>query len=654
MDGLIDVISSRGLLSFLVVMLIISMFVNLFFINSRLLNKMRDRNRAKRLPSEIQNFLNSQAYKTANAHKFRYIPKLYDFVVKFRSAYLRIESKCIDREIDSPEYWNLLNAKINELVKVASTYIGNKPLVNIKKKIELIKALVSESEAVADKQKILDCLDKFYQVCDSNSNESRIAEYDKKLNKIILRFTDKYYAKMDRLVKLNKDYIEKGRSAIDSLEDSARSFDNMTQKLKVVDEPTREFLGKCKDNSQQIKDGVQNVRDSFYQLEQKVHSAREGEGSGTEHAKETSKELSELSELIQVENEKEISRLRKVIENQKQTIHELERQLDNMLHELRASDGLDSAQGGMSEIERQRNIAIIESLKSNLKDAEYCIQVLEVEIENLKERSAGVDEEFRMLDDKEKMPIGESEVNSLELVIDDLRLEVESKSKENDLLKIVANFAVELFKGETWEDLSLLLYETLGAMDMNTVLKIYSPSRTFEVCASGKIPVRLATVIDGLHVNETSTNRGSFFFKYKNFGGAVQAKETTGLSNTEIEHILTLTTIANKTFDSIRLFAASKTQNQKISTCENTIKRTFSDVDQAFEKISRSATTAIEDSFRHIRELGRSSGLNAAQIAKISRLESQALEDINSEKVTKLKVKKAFLEALSNLESIRF
>lgn len=653
MEALRNLGSSESVISILVVLLIISLFVNLFFINSRLMNKLGARKLAKKMPSEIQSYLNTQADKTSNHHKFHYIPQLFEFVVKFRSAYLRIEGKAIDRGIDSEEYWNLLNAKINDLVKVASTYIGNRPLVNIKKKIELIKSLVSESKGVENKKKIVDCLDKFYKVCDMNSSEKKIADYDRKLNKIILRFTDKYYAKMDRLVQLNTDFVEKGRSAIQTLEESTNTFDDIARKISGVNEPTQEYLDKCRDNSQQIREGVENVRNSLYELEQKVYSTRDSEGAGSEHAKQKSGELADLSEMIQAENEREISRLRKIIDSQKDTIGELEKKLDVMLVELQTTGTDGGALGEISEVEKQRNIALIESLKRNLRDAEACIKILETEVDKLRDQSAIVDADFEKVADKERLPMGESEVQSLGSVIDDLRLEVESKSLENDLLKVVAHFAVELFKGETFEDLALLLYETLGEMKVNVILKIYSPSRTFEVCASGKIPQRLGTVIDNLHLNETSNSQGSFFFKYKNFGGAVHPKEAGKLSNTEIAHVLMVIAVANKAFDRIRLLIVNKAQNQKLGECENNVKKTFSEVDAAFDKIGKNAVKVIEDSFRQLREIGKSSGLSASQIARISRLESTAVEEINSEKVTRLKVKKSFLEALSGLESIR-
>lgn len=647
MESLLELGPSGGLLSFLVVILIVSLLANLFFINLKLIDKLRNRSLTKKIPSLIQKHLNSQAYKTAHPHKFSYIPQLNEQVIKFRSAYLTIEAKCIDRKVDSLEYWNLLNAKILALLKIASTYIGSGPLVNIKKKIELIKSLVGSSGSISDKKKILDCLDRFYTVCDQNSNEKKITEYDKKLNKILIRFSDKDYVKLDSLVKLNSDFSKKGATAIQGVENVAQNFDNITEDLRGsrIEE---KHLQTCEENNKHIKEGVENIKDSLYELEQKVHSIKEADSleSSSEFAKTSAKELSDLSEIIQAENEKEINRLRKVIEKQKRSISELEDKLKGMIEEL-------SSDENVGEAEKSRNITLIESLRNNLRDAEHCITVLEQEVDNLKHKTLEIESLAEEKGGAEKVTLGEEHAESLESVINELRSEVEGQSRENDLLKVIANFAVELFNGETFEDLALLLHETLGEMSMSSVLKIYSPSRTFEVCAAGKIPSRLSTIIDNLHVNETSMNRGSFFFRYKNFSGAVHSTDSKKLTELEVERLMQVALIANKMFDKVRVLGVVKSQKSKLDGCENSIKRTFSEVDSAFDKISSKAVNAVEEGFEAMRNIGKSSGVNASQIANFNRLESEAVEEINSEKLTKLKVKKLFLEVLRELESVR-
>ncbi len=635
------------LLSILTFLLIVSLFANLFFINLKIFGMYKEKNIQKNTPEIVKKYLGEQAYKTENYHKFNYIPKLHNVVVKFRSAYLKIEEKCIDREVDSAEYWNLANSKIFSLINLAAGYLGSKPLLNIKKKIALIKKLVSESDNIKDKQRVMDCLDKFYKVCDNNSNENKIAEYDKKLNKIILRFTDKYYAKMDQLIQANDNFLSQGKGAIEGLERSIGNVESISNAVVGGSQLAEETLKECRENNQSLKEGVATVSESLYALEQKVYSLRDADGlqNSGESANNSARELQELSELIQRENEKEISRLRSIVEQQKSVIVDLEGKLREIIEELEHDDS-------STEGEKSRHKTIIEGLRGNLRDAENCILTLEQEIQNLKVRSEQIQTGFSGLGENEILPVGQSEVDNLEEVVEDLRLEIESKSRENETLKTISQFANEIYKGETYEDLSLLLYETLMTLDLNVVLKIYAPTRTFDICGAGKIPLKLSTIIDSMLKNETNVNNQSFFFKFSNVGGAVQSSRNKKLSEAEKAHILLLTELANKMFDIVRFKYKNKTQLQKLEDCENNIKKTFSSVDTAFEKINYNAIKAVEESFRQVKEVARSSGVNATQIARLSALESDAIAEINSQTATKLKVRKSFLETLKEIESL--
>lgn len=655
-------LSEGGLASVLLVALIISLFINLVFINNKLINKAKDKGLDKLAPSIIQKYLYSQAEKTLNSHKFHYVPKLHELVVKFRGAYLKIEAKCIDRSIDSKEYWNLLNAKLNELFKLAANYADSRNLLGIKKKIELIQSLVSESEKLIDKEKIFSGLDKFYEACKVNSDEGKALEYDKKLNAIILRLTNKYYARLDNLVRLNDEYIDSSKEAIGRLEDSICGVEEISESAGVVDDSVREQIARYKQNNKEIKEGVESYRVSLGTLETKLYAIKGAgyAGDSDNKMRETTKELSDLSEQIQIENEREIDRLKRIVKDQRMTIRDLEEKLKSILQEV--LDSAASSKAGLVE-EENRNIendkndeksrSLIDLLTSNLQDAEHCIVVLENEIEALKRKTAVVATEFAQLGETEEPGFSVAEADSLQKEIEELRKQVEQKGTELEQLQTVANFSMEVFQSETIEDLSLLLYQTLSELKANVVLRVYAPGRKFDICSAGKIPPKLSTIIDNLQVNESSSNRNSVFFKFTNIGGAVQPTGEEAFSDEQVSDILTITKIANKMFDTISLLTKNKSRFQKIASCENQIKRASSEIDGAFDKICAQAVAAVEDSFRQMRAISRSAGLNATQVAKFNSIENAAIADIRSENRIKLKLKKTFLEALKELESVR-
>lgn len=659
MDALgLMVFSDGGLVSFLLLALIISLLANLVFVNKRLLEKLQIKKQDKLAPETIKKYLYEQAEKTLNNHKFHYIPKLHELVVKFRSAYLKIEAKCIDRTIDSKEYWNLLNAKLNELFKLAANYSDSRGLLGIKKKIELIKSLVRGSEKLINKDKIVSGLDKFYEACRLNSDEKKVLEYDKNLNKLILRLTNKYYARLDNLVRINDEFVGGSREAISRLEESIRGVEDIPENAGSIGDPVYEDIAKCKESNKEIRDGVENCRLSLDALEMKLYAIKGADYSGEsdETMHQTAKDLSALSEQIQLENEREIERLRKVVKDQKNTIRELDEKLREILGgKIDSSKGVDHGDKEKGEKEKgdKSDQSIIELLTNNLRDAEYCISVLEDEMEMLKQKAEKVSKEFSQAGDVGVHSINAAEAENLQKTVEGLRKEVEQKGSELELMKTIASFSMDVFQGKTFEDLSLLLYQTLSELKVNVVLKIYAPARTFDICTSGKIPKRLSTVIDNLQVNESNANSNSVFFKFSYIGGAVQSVNNEVLVSEQVSYILMINQIANSMFDVINLLNKSRTRHQKIESCENQIKRASSEIDGAFDKIYGQAVAAMEDSFRQIREISRSAGLSATQVARFNSIENAAVADIKSEGTVRLKLKKAFLEALRELESMR-
>ena len=118
----------------LLLLLIFSTLMNLHFINGRLKKKMSDRQLQKQLPSLIKKFLTSQAINTDNARRHQQRSHLSKGVIKLRHAYLTIEAKAIDKQIDSQAYWNLINNNVQKLLDILTEQRSCQPLKDIENK----------------------------------------------------------------------------------------------------------------------------------------------------------------------------------------------------------------------------------------------------------------------------------------------------------------------------------------------------------------------------------------------------------------------------------------------------------------------------------------------------------------------------------------
>ena len=634
--------NSNSLVYLLILLLIISIFINLALLNSRLAKKFRGKKLQSELPGHIQKYLDSQASRTQNSDKIHDIPKLDEQVKKIRSAYLQIESKSIDRGIDSEGYWNILNSKLSKLFEIILSLPTKRILAEIKAKIDIIKTSLKESPDSESKAKILTCLDSLFKSCESNNDPASLAQYSKKLNRILLRFTDREYAKLDTLSKINKDYNDNCTTNLMNLRKHADTSDLNDARLQGEEHnEINNKIEKYEENGKRLKDRIDNYGENIQSIQGNISSVSDEAFlvSSEEKAKTANKELAELTEKIQQANEQEIARLRSLVKEQKSTINEL---MDDIRHIDVEGDPPNEASPD------------IEKLKSSLREAETCIEMLETQLNTIKTGSDDYQVRIENSKHEDFPPVSARDAEEFENTIANLTREVEHSKDEIELLKQVANFASESFNAATFEDISLLLYETLNTINADASLIIYGPTRTFEISGSGKISKRIATIVNNMNNNENNvgTNKSTLFFKYKNLGGAVKPKNELAFSSLQTSLIFQILDITNKMFDRTRVMLTQKNQHKTIDDCANTIKKVAAEIDSTLEKITHNSSSTISDSFGQIQDIAKSSGLSASHIARLNALEKDALEELGGDQHLKLKLKKLFLSVLAQLEDI--
>ena len=113
-----------------------------------------------------------------------------------------------------------------------------------------------------------------------------------------------------------------------------------------------------------------------------------------------------------------------------------------------------------------------------------------------------------------------------------------------------------------------------------------------------------------------------------------------------------LNKVIDPCIDRIKLSNEAKKRKNTIDDCTNSIKHTASDVQTDLDNLHKRTNSIIRDSFGQMQDIARTAGLSATHIARLQKVEKEAIAELESDDYIKLKIKKSFLTTLSNIENI--
>ncbi|HEY7771572.1 MAG TPA: hypothetical protein VIC26_00210, partial [Marinagarivorans sp.] len=300
----------------LILLLIFSTLANLYFINARGQRKVGGRSFTKRLTANIAEFLHDQAQKTETAKRHNERKHLSKGVISLRNAYLKIEAKALVQPIDSKEYWNFININVQKLLDILIEQKKSKPLLDIEKKIELIRQKIAMSPQNENTLNVLNSLEKFHSACVANSkNPMKIAHYSEKLEQLLNKLDSAAYRKLTEKSSLHDNYTQSSQKTLKSIKTHIEQSGKAAQQLNDINPDDFDFpIQAFNKNNDDIIKSV----DKFEQNIERIDSTNKNNKtalitSSNHEIKHANSKLDELSEQIQRENEIEIERLRIII-----------------------------------------------------------------------------------------------------------------------------------------------------------------------------------------------------------------------------------------------------------------------------------------------------------------------------------------------------
>lgn len=627
----------------LLLLLIFSVLANLHFINHRLQKKISEKKRQKQLPSQIKKFLIDQCQKTQTARNNKQRNHISKGVVKLRYAYLSIEAKAIDKEIDSTAYWNLINHNVQKLLDALLEQRTSKPLKDIEEKINLIKTKIAQSGNTKNAERVLASLEKFHTACVENSkNPEKIAHYNEKLEELMNKLGNAAYRNVTEKTKIHDDYIQKNHESLKNLKLHTLATSEIAKSLENVNADNFDFTLNCFNKNQaQLIESVEKYEDNIAIINRGNKNANTAIITSTNNGTyKVNNELNELSDRIQEENEKEIERLREIIKEQKNIIFELEKDIEKPKNS-----------GIQQKNQKKDQHDNVNQLKNILRESELCIDTLENELDNLRKHHNHHNDDPK--EEPVTAPLTENNLRSLEETISRLKNEVSEAQNNQKFHKAILNFIAESLDANSAEDISLSTFQTLEDLGWKSGLMVNSGLRILEIDPEGLLKERERTLIHNMQIGEVNSqkNNSQVKFHYMNISGKIVAQDHT--SNTHAEKhasILSVLQAADKIVEKMKSVHSLKHQKKQLQESTNNIKKLAVEVDSTLEAINKRTQESIRNGFGQIQDIAHSKGLKGSQIASFKNLEQQTLNELSADHSLRLKIKKQFLLVLKTLD----
>lgn len=648
-----DMQSSEGIYG-LVAFFILNVIVNLFLVNKYLEEKRKNRILKRSTPSvesSIAKFLTSQFSNTkshnrmlANAEN-----QLHKEVVHLRSAYLKIEEKAITREIDSPQYWRYLDDNLLKLFKIIFPHANSKnnEAAELERKIALLKERITnipssadnksveqhKARAIAslesisaqqsakgyDRANLRKQLDKFESVVDIFENPDARKAY--LLKKKRTRFTDNSGRHMKQLERLSRDSTAGMASFADSLE-APNAFADEISHFQRENEALAEQITQLKSELSSFKGRTLEAHSSgsFYQDSERGVDARD---------------LTDITDELIENNEKEIDRLRDVIANQRHSILEMEKSL-NTLEQLTPHESGDHH----SEIGK---------LKRCIQESEVCISMLEQELDELKNDLAEL---------KNSTPNGDLSPREAEELNDEVKLlksEIEKSQHQISAFEQLSNYTDAALSASSVEDVALLVYETIMSLNYSPQLLIKSPERVLELPTQGAVPVREKVVINNMQINEANPgSSGQLNFRFMQIAGIIRPPPEVEPKESDQQLIIKMLKFTDKIITLLTHAQKSKRYGKMRDETINSIKHISYDLDKMIEEHGIRSKVVVSRSFQQISDIARAKGMTATQVAAIHSIEQDTVKQIETANALRLKSRKNFLTLIKAIEDAKW
>lgn len=641
----------------IIMFVIVNTMLCLYLLNKYLEEKRKNRlmkSTQKDSLTRLREYMDQQFAATKKYNATGSEHPLHKEVVALRTAYLRIEREALNNKIEGLMYWKTLNTNLYKLIKIifpqlfsreAEVKVMEEKILLMKQRINKLPIDPNDEKARAYQERALSSLDQFAtRFRSAGDAQKRIGGYVDRMKTVVELFEDpsKRRTFVDKKRQLN--YMDRSNTELDTLQEntkkSSKSIDKINHTLDKAgnSDDLEKELHRFQIENQKLNKYVANLKQQI--KHSRGHLERP---DGDEHGHDTSKlDLHEVSDEILEANEREIDRLREVINQQRASIYSMEEALTVI-----TPGTVDPGNNDQEHIEQShvRNNEV-EKLRQCIQESEVCIEMLEKELELLKWDL----EQLRHPTDAPHVTGAETEQLSQEL--EQVKTELDETINRNNQQEQLLAFIEAALIATSIEDIALLIYESIISLNFTPSLAINLPGKTIGVAGQGGMATRDKVIINNMRIDEVNPNdKGELALRFLHIAGIVRPGEWRDDASDDHEYLVQLIKMADRIIHQIIQTQKSRTANRVIHECINTLKQTSYDLDKMLETHNHRTKNMVSNTIGQIQDIGRSKGLSASHIASFRAIEQETLKQLDADNSVRLKVRKKFLALVNEMES---
>jgi chromosome segregation ATPase len=633
----VTTVSNQGVLeSALILLLVFSVFVNLYFLSKRVVRRKKSEDK-----DVVDEFLKTEMYACVNAAQRSDPEWLMNEVAKFRGAYLAIERKARREEPLSKQYWTLIQKRLLNLFDLIWQSRNRKLVFDINQKIELLKKIFKKYPSANKRNAVVRGLEKVRDACEQSSDLHRLKKLDRKITDLIVRMSNPQFLNLSTKL---KGFDKEAAPVVNRLGLAVESMDASCEKLASHVDDEKDKLDKLSSGNEELRKRVRDVDDSMSAVRDRVSQFNTSVFESTEKISELGREMGDLTEEMIDAGDREIKRLRTVVGEQKQTITELEKSLEEVKKiEAESAESSPEAETRVRAFEQE-----MELIKKSLREAEQCVVMLENELKEIQ------DEKSALLNQNSDSTASDEAVKDLQSKVEALEQEIGDSSKQMDRLKELMSYIKDALGASSPEDMAFVIFQSFQSMGYEPSLLVRGRDRVIDVNSSGKLAPREKLLIENMRPQEVNLSRSGdqLSFKLNHLGGIVQAGVDSPSIETERELILALLKIFDGYLATVGEVDEHKKLKRSLDEVANSMKKAMNDVDHCVESLLKRSDTIMRDGFGQMQDVGRSAGLNATKIAALQRLEETAVDELKAEQRSRMQIKRSLLSLLKELEAL--
>lgn len=570
--------------------------------------------------SIISSFLHEQDTKTQRLKNTALLalPGATKKALRLRHAYLKIESRMLaSHTYNSRDYYLGLVTHLTQLLKILDGDHEHHEQVaqNLQQAADSIKISANE------KAEIIGCIEALLQRAKgAHLDAPELQALGDRVLAIVQQYEDPQRRQQSAQAMALHALQTKTLQQTDQIKHLAHTNRHQSQQLS----------GRWEDdaNAAQLLEKVREFERENHRLSMHIsllqHELNTNQHSPFSHSPTAPDDATSLAEQLIEFNEQEIRKLRNTIRSQKKIIFELQESLEK--------------HSSITPQERTDYSEQLTQLQRNLTQAETCIEMLEQELTQLRER-------FNKVKHLEESTASET----LKAQLDAITAEIQPAATEASQQKNELEFIQEAIAADSLEDLSLLIYQYYLDQHCSPVLLISHKNRRLEMCASGSLNAKQKNSLAGLRANESTFDRssGQLHFHYQYISGILNLPPN---ATSAQENALKIARIADRVIDKIMANHANRQLKKQIEAGSNIAKQLAREIENAYDQQINSCKTVVYDTFKNIQNLLQSKNATPTQIASVKQAEQDIVEELMANNSYRIKLRREFINLVKKIE----